>query len=153
MKSIRKIIQIDEEKCDGCGLCVPSCAEGAIQVVDGKARLVAEKYCDGLGACLGECPKGALQVVDAEVDAFDEEAAKEHVRKTKEGAAAHPHGPAAVMHTAREHGPVCTWPEQSRRWPCGCPSTLMQTFAPHPADRLREGQHSGRAGPLPASRP
>jgi ferredoxin len=72
MKSIRKIIRIDAEKCNGCGLCVPSCAEGAIRIVDGKAQLVAEKYCDGLGACLGECPEGALQVVDAEVEAFDE---------------------------------------------------------------------------------
>ncbi len=72
MKNIRKIIKIDAEKCNGCGLCVPSCAEGAIQIVDGKARLVAEKYCDGLGACLGECPEGALQVVDEEVEAFDE---------------------------------------------------------------------------------
>jgi ferredoxin len=53
----RKIIQIEEDKCDGCGQCVPSCAEGAIRIVDGKARLVAEKYCDGLGACLGECLK------------------------------------------------------------------------------------------------
>ena len=72
MKNIRKIIKIDAAKCNGCGLCVPSCAEGAIQIVDGKARLVAEKYCDGLGACLGECPEGALQVVDEEVEAFDE---------------------------------------------------------------------------------
>src|SRR4030042_1838814 len=80
MKSTRKIIRIDEEKCDGCGQCVPSCAEGAIRVVDGKAQLVAEKYCDGLGACLGECPQGALQVVDAEAESFDEQAAKEHVQ-------------------------------------------------------------------------
>ena len=70
MKTTRKIIKIDEEKCDGCGLCVPSCAEGAIRIADGKARLVAEKYCDGLGACLGECPQGALQVVDAPAEAF-----------------------------------------------------------------------------------
>ena len=57
MKIKRKIIRIDEKKCNGCGLCVPSCAEGAIQIIDGKARLVAEKYCDGLGACLGNVPK------------------------------------------------------------------------------------------------
>ena len=58
MKRRRKIIRIDEEKCDGCGLCVPACREGAIRIIDGKARLVSETYCDGLGDCLGECPKG-----------------------------------------------------------------------------------------------
>ena len=58
----RQIIHIDQEKCDGCGLCVPSCAEGAIQIVDGKAQLLADKFCDGLGACLGECPQGALTI-------------------------------------------------------------------------------------------
>ncbi len=58
-KTVRKIVHIDEEKCNGCGLCIPSCAEGALQIVDGKAKLVSEKFCDGLGACLGECPQGA----------------------------------------------------------------------------------------------
>ncbi len=124
MKQTRKIIRIDEEKCNGCGLCVPSCAEGAIQVIDGKARLVAEQYCDGLGACLGECPQGALQVVDAAADAFDELAAKEHVRALgKKGAAAdHARGG-----QARPAAPA----EESL--PCGCPSTRLQTFAPQTA--------------------
>lgn len=71
-KTRRKIITIDEEKCDGCGNCVPACVEGALQVVDGKARLMKESYCDGLGACLGDCPQDALHVVEMEVDDYDE---------------------------------------------------------------------------------
>ena len=62
----RVIVQIDEERCDGCGECVPSCAEGAIRIVNGKARLVGDELCDGLGACLGECPQGAIRVVERE---------------------------------------------------------------------------------------
>jgi ferredoxin len=66
----RQIIRIDQEKCDGCGLCVPSCAEGAIQIVDGKAQLMADRFCDGLGACLGECPQGALTIEEREAEEF-----------------------------------------------------------------------------------
>ncbi|MBT7289788.1 MAG: 4Fe-4S binding protein, partial [Chloroflexi bacterium] len=60
----RQIIKIDEEKCTGCGVCVPGCAEGALQIIDGKAKLVSEIYCDGLGACLGDCPEDALSIED-----------------------------------------------------------------------------------------
>jgi ferredoxin len=67
----RQIIQIDQDKCDGCGMCVPSCAEGAIQIVDGKAQLLADRFCDGLGACLGECPQGALTVEEREAEEFE----------------------------------------------------------------------------------
>lgn len=101
----RKIIRIDEEKCNGCGLCIPACAEGAIGIIDGKARLVAEKYCDGLGACLGECPRDALTLVESEVEAFDPEAAETRVKALK---------PAL--------------PPEAPSMPCGCPSTLMQVF-------------------------
>jgi Fe-S-cluster-containing hydrogenase component 2 len=76
---IRDIVRIDEEKCDGCGLCVPACAEGAIRIVDGKARLEADNLCDGLGACLGECPQGAILIERRAADAFDERVVVAHL--------------------------------------------------------------------------
>lgn len=75
----RKIVKIDEEKCDGCGLCVIPCAEGAIEIIDGKAKVLKEELCDGAGFCLAVCPTGALSIEEREAPAFDEEAVAKHV--------------------------------------------------------------------------
>jgi Pyruvate/2-oxoacid:ferredoxin oxidoreductase delta subunit len=81
---IINILLINEEKCDGCGLCIPNCAEGAIQIIEGKAKLVKDQYCDGLGACLGHCPQDAIKIIEREAEAFNEEAVQKHLESMSE---------------------------------------------------------------------
>lgn len=120
--ALRQIIQIDEELCDGCGDCVSACAEGAIQLIDGKAKLVSDNYCDGLGACLGDCHVGAITIVEREAKSFDEAAVEIHLSKIGRG---HDPIPAPrslnVLNSSMAGGGG------------GCPGSRAQTLQPPPA--------------------
>ncbi len=123
-KVTRNIVRIDAEKCNGCGVCATACAEGAIAIIDGKAKLVSEQYCDGLGACLN-CPLGAISIETREAEAFDEAATAEHLArlgKAPAHPAAHAHGgcpSAAVMSFAAAAPAAEAAPQASalRQWP------------------------------------
>jgi len=138
----RKIIKIDEEKCNGCGLCIPNCPEGALQIIDGKARLISDLFCDGLGACIGHCPEGAINIEEREAEKYDEKKVMENiVKQGKNVIIAHlkhlkEHNEMGYLKQAVEvlkeknmevpheavaggHGPM----------PCGCPGSMVKDFS------------------------
>ena len=157
---LRDIIKIDEEKCNGCGLWIPGCPEGAIQLIDGKARLVSDLSCDGLGACLGHCPEGAIEIERREAEPYDERAVMENIIKAGPNTiAAHlkhlaDHGETEYLAIAREvladrgiAEPEAEPKAEAGGCGGGCPGSAMKSFsAPSDSAQPAEGSAAVEQG-------
>jgi NAD-dependent dihydropyrimidine dehydrogenase PreA subunit len=140
----RKIIQIDDEKCNGCGICIPNCHEGAMQLIDGKARLISDLFCDGLGACIGHCPEGAIEIIEREAEPYDERKVMEiMVPKGRNTILAHlehlrDHNETEFLQQAINYlkeNNIMMNPEKSENHShgdCGCPGSAAKDFRAEP---------------------
>lgn len=132
----RKVITVNEEKCTGCGNCIPGCPEGALQIIDGKARLVSDLFCDGLGACIGECPTGAMSVEEREAEPYNEYKVMANIVKGGENTIkAHlkhldEHNEKELLHQAIAYlkDNTIPVPEYKDKLPCGCPGNMTKTI-------------------------
>ena len=146
----RKIIQINEEKCNGCGQCIPNCPEGALQIIDGKARLVSELFCDGLGECMGYCPRGAISVEKREAEPYDEKRVMINIVK------AGPNTIKAHLNHLKSHGEMELYNQaievlceknivipsidEEEKLACGCPGTAAREIDPEEVEHGCECQ-------------
>jgi ferredoxin len=158
----RRIIDIDQELCNGCGRCIPNCPEGALQLIEGKARLVSELFCDGLGACIGECPLGAISVEEREAEAYDERRVMQNIIRQGEGTVrAHlrhlrEHGEEELLRQAGEvlaekgMAEMVAEPALKERLACGCPGSQVRELEAVSAPGPSESPGRGPAAPLPS---
>ncbi len=139
----RNIIEIDESRCDGCGLCASACAEGAIQIIDGKAKLISDVYCDGLGACLGHCPQDAIRIIQREAEDFDEQTVELHLKKMEFAKRNPTTTLTAISHPKSAH---------AEGTPCGCPGSQARTLNASPVMVGGVGEkEQGRAASMPSA--
>jgi ferredoxin len=158
--SKRKIIEIDEALCTGCGDCIPNCPEGALQIIDEKARLVSDLFCDGLGACVGHCPTGAMKVEEREAEPYEERRVMENIAKKG------PNTIAAHLNHLKDHGATDYYDEAVAYLkekgiavpgsapkappPCGCPGSQVRDLASDKEDASAEAAPASPGGPRPS---